>query len=45
MAQIEKPKDEKEAIARLTYAVDQLTVVLVSIHEQLKKLNEKGPKG
>lgn len=38
--QIEKPQDEKEAIARLTYAVEQMTNVLVSLHEQLRQLNQ-----
>jgi hypothetical protein len=39
--QIEKPQDEKEAIALLTFAVRQLTEVLVSIQQQLKKMNDK----
>lgn len=37
--QIEKPQDEKEAIARLAHAVTQMNVTLVSIHEELKELN------
>lgn len=44
--QIEKPQDEKEAIALLTFAVRQLTNVLVSIEQQLRELNAgKGKKG
>jgi hypothetical protein len=37
--QIEKPQDEKEAIAKLTFAVGQLTEALVAIHQEVKELN------
>jgi hypothetical protein len=37
--QIEKPQDEKEAVARLAYAVTQMNETLVAIHAQLKEMN------
>jgi hypothetical protein len=36
--QIEKSATEKEAMDKLTFAIAQLTNVLVSLHDQLKEL-------
>jgi hypothetical protein len=36
--QIEKSETEKEAMDKLTFAIGQLTNVLVSLHDQLQKL-------